>query len=357
MSSPSLKVAAGLAWLRTYALRVATGLGVALVLIAGLSAAAGVVPSAAIQALLGGAFGGTFAWTETLVRAIPICLTGLAVAWAFRAGLFNIGAEGQLLWGALAAAWVGAAFRLPVGLHVLAALAAAALAGALWAAPAALLKSWRGTPEVVTTLLLNFIAENLTRFLANNPLHDPSQQGARTAEILATAELMAFTGRLHGGLGVALGMAVLAAVVLARARFGFQIQLVGRNPEAARTADVPVSRVWMRVLLQSGALAGLAGAVEVLGIHHYFQAGFSPGYGYEGIAVAVLAANSPVGVLGAALFWGGLANGAVEMELSTGLSRYLVMVIQALLVLIVAVRRWPAPPKRWIAGRPAVRET
>ncbi len=356
MPSSASKLATGVNRLRTVALRAVVGIVVASFLISGLAATAGVPPASAIRALLLGAFGSSFAWTETLVRAIPICLTGLAVAWAFRAGLFNIGAEGQLLWGALAAAWVGAAFRLPAGLHVPAALAAAALAGALWAAPAAWLKARRGTPEVVTTLLLNFIAENLTRFLANNPLHDPTQQGARTEGIQATAELLTITGRLHTGLGVAIGMAVLAAVILARARFGFQLRLVGQNPKAARTADVPVTRTWTHVLLQSGALAGLAGAVEVLGIHHYFQAGFSPGYGFEGIAVAVLAASSPLGVLGASLFWGGLANGAVEMELSTGLSRHLVMVIQALVVLIVAVRRWPSFPRGCQRMQPRIRE-
>lgn len=338
VASPSRSLWAGLG---AVVLRILVAAVATLAVVALLSLVAKVSPAKAIPALLSGAFGSRFAWYETVIRSIPICLTGLAVAWAFRAGLFNIGAEGQLLWGALAAAWVGAAVKLPMLLHLPLALLAAALAGALWAAPAALLKVRRGTPEVVTTLLLNFIAVNLTRFVANNPLHDPTQQDARTVPVHSTAVLPVLSERLHAGLILALLAVVLLAAVLARGRFGFQLRVVGQNPEAARTADLSVQRIWTSVLLQSGALAGLAGAVEVLGIHHYFLSGFSPGYGFEGISVAILGASHPLGVAVSALFWGGLANGAVELELSTNLSRHLVTVIQAMVVLVVAVRRWP----------------
>jgi general nucleoside transport system permease protein len=320
---------------------------VALVLVGGLSAAVGASPGQAIEALLTGAFGSPSAWTHTLLRAVPILLTGLAVAWAFRAGLFNIGAEGQLLWGAVAAGWAGAAWSLPALLHVPVALGAGALAGALWAWPAAFLKSRRGTPEVVTTLLLNFVAVHLTTFLANHPLHDPSEQGSRTARILSSARLLDLFGtQIHLGLPLALGAACLLGLILTRARGGFQLRIVGHSPEAARSAGLSVEQVWSRTLLTSGALAGLAGAVEVLGVHHYFEADFSPGYGYEGIAVAILGGNSPVGVVLAALFWGGLANGAVDMEATAGVSRDLVRVIQAFVVLTVAIRRWPSMPRK-----------
>jgi ABC-type uncharacterized transport system permease subunit len=313
-----------------------------------------VSPVTAVQSLLQGAFGSPSAWELTLRRATPILLTGLAVAWAFRAGLFNIGAEGQLLWGAVAAGWVGYAVPLPPGLHALAALLAGATAGALWALPAALLKSRRGVPEVITTLLLGFTAEHLTRFLANGPLHDPSRQGPRMPDVLPSAVLPPLWGSLHVGVLLAGLAAVGLAAVLARGVFGFQVQVVGRNAEAARASRVDVPRVWTLALVQSGALAGLAGAVEVLGVHRFFQAGFSPGYGYEGIAVAILATSQPLGVLLSALFWGALANGAVEMEMSTGLSRYVVLVIQALVVLAVAVRRWPVSiPRRIHAAPPA----
>lgn len=315
-------------------------------IIASLTAAVHASPGAALNALLSGAFGSAFSWSGSLLRATPILLTGLAVAWAFRGGLFNIGAEGQLLWGGLAAAWVGSFRGLPPGLHPILALLAGAAAGGLWAWPAAALKCRRGTPEVLSTLLLGFIAEFLTTFLANGPLHGAGQQGARTADLLPTAPLppLEVGGlRLHWGLPIALIAAVWLALVLGRARFGFQLQVVGRSPEVARTVHLRVERIWTLALVQSGALAGLAGAVQILGSLHYFQAKFSPGYGFEGIPVAILGGNHPAGVVLAALFWGGLANGAVEMESSVGVSRYLVVIIQALVVLVVAARQFPLP--------------
>ena len=315
--------------------------------VAGLAVVAGIPPAEALKGLAAGAFGSPFAWTGTLLRATPILLTGLAVAWAFRAGLFNIGAEGQLLWGALAAAWVGFALRLPGPVHVAVALAAGALAGALWVLPAAWLKARRRVPEVVTTLLLSFVAQHLTTYVAGHPLHDPAAQGPRTPDIQASAHLPALFGtRVHAGLILAVLLAIGLALVLARARGGFQLRVVGRNPDCARAAGMPVERTWTAALLQSGALAGLAGAVEVLGVLHYFQAGFSPGYGYEGIAVAILGMNAPLGVLAAAPFWGGLANGVVDMavglNLSSEVGRSMAGATQALVVLAVAVRRWPA---------------
>lgn len=328
---------------------VARGLGTVLAticLVAALTAAVQVSPQAALFALWTGAFGSPFAWSASLLRATPILLTGLSVAWAFRAGLFNIGAEGQLLWGALVAAWVGSFPGLPPAAHVPLALGAGALAGGLWAAPAALLKNRRGTPEVLTTLLLGIIAEYLTTSVANGPLHGAGQQGARTADLLPSAllpHLNVGALRLHWGLPLAAAMAVCLALILWRSRFGFQLQIVGRNPEVARSVNLKVGRIWALTLVQSGALAGLAGAIQILGSLHYFQARFSPGYGFEGIPVAILGGNQPWGVVLAALFWGGLANGAVEMEASVGVSRHLVVVIQALVVLVVAAKRWPGP--------------
>ncbi len=332
--------------------RIVLAVAVALCLAALLPALVRVPPGKAVGALLTGAFGQPgnlratqFAWAGTLLRTVPILLTGLSVGIAFRAGLFNIGAEGQLLWGALAAAWVGAVWNLPPALHIAVAAGAGALAGALWAWPAAALKVRRQAPEVVTTLLLTFVAVNATTYLASHPLHDPTQQGPRTASVLPTALFPTVPGtRLHLGLLISPGVAVLAALLLQRTRFGFQLEVVGRNAAAAESAGISVPRVQTRALQLSGAVAGLAGAAEVLGVHRYFLAGFSPGYGYEGIAVAVLGGNTPAGIVVAALFWGGLANGAVEMEVSAGVSRHLVTVIQALVIITVAVRRWPAIP-------------
>ncbi len=333
--------------LREVAVRTGVAFGVVIVVVALLAVLTHHPPAAAIQALLVGAFGNQFHWTNTLIQATPILLTGLSVAWAFRAGLFNIGAEGQLLWGAIAAAWACNAFHAPGPVLILLALIAGAGAGALWAAPAAYLKNKRGTPEVVSTLLLSWVALYFTNWLASGPLHDPTQQGPRTASIPEAARLLTLGGtRLHAGLILALLTAALLAVVLQRSRFGFQLQVVGKNPDAARSTGIWVPRITERALLQSGALAGLAGAVEILGVHHYFQSGFSPGYGYTGIAVAILGGNAPFGVVAAAVFLGGLANGAVSMSidlhLSSEVGRSMVAVIQALVILAVAVRRWPA---------------
>lgn len=336
-------------WLaiREVLLRAAVALGVVLLVVAALAAMTHNNPLAAIQALLSGAFGSQFHWTETLIQATPILLTGLAVAWAFRAGLFNIGAEGQLLWGAIVAAWVGSAVPAPGLVLIPLSMLAGAAAGALWAWPAALLKVKRGTPEVVSTLLLSWVALYLTDWLAGGPLHDPTQQGARTPRISQAAYLLTFGGtRLHAGLILALVLAGALALLLQRSVFGFQLQVVGRNPEAARSSNISVARTWTLALLQSGALAGLAGAVEILGIHHYYQAGFSPGYGYTGISVAILGGNTPLGAVAAAIFLGGLANGAkvmsIDLRLSSEVGRSMVAVIQALVVLAVAVRRWPS---------------
>ncbi|MGV3724947.1 MAG: ABC transporter permease [Actinomycetota bacterium] len=344
MKSPRFRQ---LAQALTLVSRIAIALLATVLIVWALTAAVRVPSGAALSALAGGAVGSPFAWSGALRNATPILFTGLAVGWAFRAGLFNIGAEGQLLWGALAAAWIGSVLRLPPAVHVGLALIAGAAAGAVWAWPAALLKLRRGTPEVLTTLLLSFIAVQLTTWLANGPLHGAGEQGARTAAIHPSAHLPVIESgglRIHWGLPLAILTATLLGVWLARSRFGFQIRIVGRNADAARAADIPVDRIRALVLLQSGALAGLAGAVQVLGPLHYFQAGFSPGYGYEGIPVAILAGSEPLGVVLAALFWGALTNGAVEMESAVGVSHYMVMVIQALVVIAVAARCWPALP-------------
>lgn len=337
--------------------RIALALGVTLAVVMLVAASVRANPLLAVTSLFSGAFGSPYAWTETLLHATPILLTGLAVMWAFRAGLFNIGAEGQLLWGAVAACWVGSALRMPPLLHALVALTAGAAAGALWAWPAAALKARRGTPEVVSTLLLNWMALHLTSFLASAPLHDPEQQGARMAAVHATAWLATLpASRLHAGLLLALLLALGAVWLIRCSRQAFQARAVAGNAEAARSAGVSVPAVWTAVLLQSGALAGLAGAVEILGVHHFFEARFSPGYGYDGLVVAILGGNTPVGVVLAALFWGGLGSAAVNMEmelrLAAGTSRALVTMIQALVVLAVAVRHWPLPHWRRLAPQP-----
>ncbi len=326
----------------------------AVALVALLAGLARVAPEKALSSLAVGSLGSRFAVSQTLLHTVPILLTGLAVGWAYRGGLFNIGAEGQFIWGALGAAAIGAYLPVPAWVHIPACLLAGVAAGALWALPAALLKIRRGTPEVVTTLLLNFVALHITAMLANGPLHALNEQGTRTPNILATARLPEIgLPRLHAGLLLAVVIAVGLGILLARGRVGFQLRAAGLNAGTARASGVSVEMVWLRTLLLSGGLAGLAGAIEVLGQIFFFSGGNFPGYGFEGIAVAILGGGGPAGVAAAALFWGALATGAVQMESDTGISRHMVMVIQAVVILAVAVRRWPSLPRRRAGGNSA----
>jgi len=297
-------------------------------------------PFAALGALLAGAFGGASAWAGTLAKATPLLCTGLAVALGFRGGLFNIGVEGQLLLGALAAAVVGSRLALPAPLHVAAAVGAGAVAGAAWALPAALLKSRRGVHEVISTIMLNYVALLLTDWLAAGPLKASDRMGPQTAPIALSAQLPRLMPRseLSAGIFLAIAAALATWFFLARTPRGFEIRAAGLNPAAAHRAGIDVPGVIVLTLALSGALAGLAGAVEVLGVHYRFAARFSPGYGFDGIAVALLALNHPVAVIATGVLFGGLANGAVAMEIAAGVSRSLVVMIQAVAVVGVAVR-------------------
>lgn len=297
-------------------------------------------PVTALATLLRGAFGDPRAWGGSLAKATPILFTGLAIALAFRGGLFNIGVEGQLYAGALTAAVVGHRLAAPLPLHVPAALLAGLLAGALWALPAAFLKSRRGVHEVISTIMLNYVAVLLTDWLASGPLKDPNRMGPQTPAIALTARLPRLLPptELNAGFLLAVAAALLLAYLLSRTPLGLEIRALGQNWQAAWRTGVPVERTLVLTFALSGALAGLAGAVEVLGVHYTFNARFSPGYGFDGIAVALLAANAPLAVIATGIFFGGLTNGAVAMEVDAGVSRYLVTMIQAFAVVAVAVR-------------------
>ena len=296
-------------------------------------------------ALFEGGFGSTFAWSETLTRATPLIFTGLAAAVAFRARLFNIGAEGQLYAGALAAVAVGglhdgAGWDLPVWVLSGLMFAAAALAGALLLLGPALMKSRLGVDEVVTTLLLNFIVLLAVSALLDGPMKDPTAMGwpqsVALQDELSLGKLWPQT-RLHTGLAGAVGLAVLLWLVMQRARLGFDIRAVGANSRAAAFAGVPVTRTLVTVALLSGALAGLGGAVEVAGRTGYLTLDMSPGYGYSGIVIAMLAALHPLGVVAAAVFTAGVLVGADSMSRAVGVPSAIADVIVATSLLAVLV--------------------
>jgi simple sugar transport system permease protein len=302
--------------------------------------------------MIAGAFGSPFALAETLTRATPLMLTGLAAAVAFRARLYNIGAEGQLYAGAIAAVAVGGlrdgtALALPPVLLFALTMAAAALAGALLLLGPALLKSRLGVDEVVTTLLANFVVLLGVSALLDGPMKDPLAMGWPQSVALDPAlelgRLIERT-RLHTGLIAAVAAAAAVWALLRFTVWGFDIRATGANARAAAFAGVPVGRTVVLVAMLSGALAGLAGAIEVAGRTGYVTLDMSPGYGYSGIVVAMLAGLHPLGVVAASVFVAGVLVGADSMSRAIGVPTYLadVMVAIALIAVLVAglFARW-----------------
>ena len=295
--------------------------------------------------LLRGGFGSVFALSETFTRAIPLMLTGLAAAVAFRARLFNIGAEGQLYVGALAAVAVGglhggSGFDLPVPLLFGLMLLAAALAGALLLLGPALLKARLGVDEVVTTLLLNFIVLLLVSLMLDGPMKDPTAMGwPQSVALMGELELSKLVEqtRVHSGLLIAAALAVAVWVLMKYTVLGFDIRAVGANVRAAAFAGVPVTRTVVLVALLSGALAGLAGAIEVAGRTSYLTLDMSPGYGYSGIVIAMLAGLHPLGVVAASVFVAGVLVGADSMSRAIGVPTYIADVIVAASLISVLV--------------------
>jgi len=295
--------------------------------------------------LLRGGFGSVFALSETFTRAIPLMLTGLAAAVAFRARLFNIGAEGQLYVGALAAVAVGGlhggtGFDLPAPLLFGLMLLAAALAGALLLLGPALLKARLGVDEVVTTLLLNFIVLLLVSLMLDGPMKDPTAMGwPQSVALMGELELSKLVEqtRVHSGLLIAAGLAVAVWVLMKYTVLGFDIRAVGANARAAAFAGVPVTRTVVLVAMLSGALAGLAGAIEVAGRTSYLTLDMSPGYGYSGIVIAMLAGLHPLGVVAASVFVAGVLVGADSMSRAIGVPTYIADVIVAASLISVLV--------------------
>lgn len=302
--------------------------------------------ASSLALLLQGGFGSRLAWSETLARATPLMLTGLAVTVAFRARLFNIGAEGQLYAGALGAVAVGGLHQgtglgLPTALLLPLMLLVAALAGGLWLLGPTLLKSRLGVDEVVTTLLLNFIALLAVSALLDGPMQDPLSlgwpQSVALQPRLELSRLLPGT-RLHSGLLLALALAALLWLLLEHTVLGFDIRASGANARAAAFTGTNTERTLLLTAWLSGGLAGLAGALEVAGRSGYITLDLSPGYGYTGIAIAMLAGLRPIAVVAAAVLVAGVQLGADSMSRTLGVPNYLadVTLATALLMTLVA---------------------
>ncbi|HEU4631799.1 MAG TPA: ABC transporter permease [Gemmatimonadaceae bacterium] len=315
-----------------------------LLLLAALLVAGGHDPAVALRALWRGAFGSADALlSATLVRATPLILAGLSVALAFRAGLLNIGAEGQLLAGAGAAAAVGILFGAALGpAAVLVVLAAGALAGAAWAGIAAALRL-RGVPEVISTLMLNFVALYGVGYLVRGPLQEPSHVYPQSLPLPESARLPVLLPhtRLHAGIVVALAAAAVLWYALQHTAAGFRVRASGANPDAARSAGgIAVARTTAGAFLASGVLAGLAGASEVQGVTYALYENLSPGYGYTAIAVALLAGLDPRLVVPSGILFGALEAGAGAMQRDAGVPAAVVTVVEAAVILaVLAVTR------------------
>jgi ABC-type uncharacterized transport system permease subunit len=309
-----------------------------LLLTAGLQLA-GYDAIAALGALWRGAFGSWYALSSaTLVRAIPLIVIGLGIALAFRGGALNIGAEGQFYAGAIAATWVGlhVAGR-PAAVALPAVLAAALLAGAAWVVVPVWLQLRYGVLEVISTLLLNFVAASLVSLMVQGPLQESRHIYPQSDPIALTARLPVVPGtRLHAGLVLALLAAAALWYVFARTLWGFRLRAVGAGPRAAAiSGQIDARRMTAVALLGSGALAGLAGGIEVSGVSYALFQNLSPGYGFTGIAVALLARLQPLGVVATGLLFGALEAGAGAMQREAGVPAVAVYVVEAVVILVV----------------------
>lgn len=309
-------------------------------------------PVAAFAALYQGAFGTPKAFGDTLLKSTPLILAGLGLAYGFRANLFNIGAEGQLFMGGLAAAWLGLVLAgQPWFISLPLLILAAMLAGAAWAFIPAILKARIGAHEVITTMMFTYIARYLVSWLVVGPLKSPGQipqtgllpveaQLPRIQSLFSEATLQALPflklGRAHMGIFVALVAAVIVWLVLKYTTLGYENRAVGYNPFAAETGGISVQWTTVKALCISGALAGLAGAVEVMGVHHRLFDQFSSGFGFTGIAVALLAKNHPIAVVPAALLFGALSAGGGTMQLMADVPQKIILIVQALVIFFVA---------------------
>lgn len=318
---------------------------------------AGANPLEAYAEMARGAVGSVGSLSTTGVRMTPILLTGLAVAISFRAGVFNVGAEGQLYLGAgLATIIALMPLGIPAPLHALLALLGGGLGGALWIAIPAWLRAYRGVSEVVTTLMLNFVGLYLIAWLVDpviGPIGERDASYAQSPVIESSARLPVIIPgtSLHAGLLLGIGVAIALTILLRWTNLGFRLRMLGENVTAARFTGISASRQIIVAMLLSGAIAGLAGAGEVLGLRLRLFDRFSPGYGYDGIAVALLANSSPPAVVLSSAFFGALRAGANAMQQKTGIETSLILIVQALTILFVLF----GPLRGWVAARVARR--
>jgi ABC-type uncharacterized transport system permease subunit len=296
-------------------------------------------PIRVLVTLVRGAVGSEERIAGTLLQTTPILVCGVAACVSLRGGLFNIGVEGQLFMGGFVATWIGFSVALPPYIHLPLALACAAFSGAIWIAIPAYFRARFKANEVVSTILANYVAILITSYLTINVFKRPGGL-PETPPILTSAYLPEFFSysRLNYGLVIGIVLAVAAQLFFDRTGRGYAISEMGANPKFAEYGGIDVKRQVFYVLLVSGALGGLAGGAEALGVHHRFMEGFAPGFGFDGVIAALLANGSPIGTIATALFFGALRSGSLLLEVDTSASREIITVMQALIILAVSAQ-------------------
>lgn len=311
---------------------------VALLLISFLLVWQGTNPISAYAALFSGAFQGMGNFGASLVLATPLMLAGLGIALSFRAGIFNIGAEGQLYLGAMAATFVGANLTgLPPLLHITLAFLASMVVGGLWGFIPGYLKIKKGFNEVITSILLNYIGVYFVNYAVSSFLKDPGSFAPQSLPLQPSARLAKFmTGsELNSSIILGLVITIILYIVLYKTDWGFQVRAIGSNREAGRTAGMNTNKVFITAIGISGALAGLAGAVQIMGYQYILLQNFSPNTGYDSIAVALLGNLNPIGTAIAAIFFGALRNGANTMQIIMNIPVTIVYIIQAIIIICI----------------------
>lgn len=330
----------------------------AAVILAGVLLALGASPAGAFLALAQGAFGNWYALTDTVVKSTPLIFTGLAISISFSAALWNIGADGQLVVGALAAGAIGPHLDgcpKPVAIAIM--LIAGAVGGAVWGGICGWLRARRDTNEVISTIMLNFVAAQLLSWSVHGPLMEASRAYPASTPIADSAHMYMFLppSRVNLGIVIAVVLAIGCALLLFRTAVGFQLRAMGHNRRAATFFGIPIARLTFAILAFSGALAGIGGAVQVSAITHRLYEKMSPGWGFEAIAVALIARLNPIGIIPSALLFGALDNGSQAMQRAQGVSAELVQVIQALVIMILLAFDTPIVAQLWSAlGRSKV---
>ena len=302
--------------------------------------AIGANPIKAYTVLIISAFGSLNSIAETLVKACPLILAGLAISVAFRAQFWNVGAEGQIYSGAVLATVVGVyAKGLPAAIHIPLALISGVVGGVLAGIIPGIMKARLRVNEVISTLMLNYIILDFTSYLVHGPLKDTASNLSISPSMLKSAILpiMIPHTRLHWGIPLAIAIAFLISFLINKTSLGFQIRTVGENPRAARVAGISIERTLIWTMMISGGLAGLAGAIEIMGVQYRLLEDFSPGYGFLGIAVALVAKLSPIGVIFSSIIFAALLNGANTMQSIASVPIPVIYIIQGLVVIFASV--------------------